>query len=72
MQPRPFIKIGSKIINPAQITAVDLSADIDGEEGVEISLSIESSIYLYGSEADIARKYFLSGGRAYDLDEMYS
>lgn len=68
-----YIKVGNKLLNPSQITAIDFdSQGSDSERCVEVFWCGESSSScFYDKEAELIKKFFLSGSRAYDLDNLY-
>lgn len=67
----PFLKIGERLINPALITAIDFqSIDDDENQCTEVGFG-DSSAYFYGEEAEIIKRFFLSGSKAYDLNSLF-
>lgn len=70
-----FIKIGDRLLNPAQITSVDLEyydeSPSDGSRGVAVGLTDEQTLVFWYEEAEVVRQFFLSGSRTYDLHSFY-
>lgn len=67
----PFLKVGERLINPALITAIDFQSIDDNEnQCTEVGFG-DSSAYFYGEEAEILKRFFLSGSKAYDLNNLF-
>lgn len=72
-----YLKVGDRLINPSQITAVHLYC-LD-EEAPSTNSTNKLCIFFHDgdyemfddSEADILRAYFLHGSRSIDLNNLY-
>lgn len=65
------LKIGDRVLNPLLITAIDFQSIDDNEERcTEVGFG-DSSAYFYGEEAEILKRFFLSGSKVYDLNNLF-
>lgn len=72
-----FLKIGDRTINPSLVTAFLFEEMEPIEEGdpkeskMEVWFSDDSSLCFYEKEAEILKKFLLSGSRTYDLNNLF-
>lgn len=66
-----FLKLGSKVFNPAHIVSINLDFCDDNVRGVSISLS-NGEFYLFEKEeAEILRRFLMLGSLTIDLNNLY-